>query len=192
MIEHRWIERVIAGIGATLDQAAAAGPEAGGRVDPRYVERVVDFIRTYADRCHHGKEEDILFEELKSRDLPPDIAATMQHLVDDHVWARDTTRRIVAINAAASDEAARGGGGGGGDGGAAAELLRLLGELAAFYPVHIKKEDDNFFRPAMALFSAEEQARMLDRFAEFDATLIHEKYRAVAAELQRGAPADSA
>ncbi len=25
------------------------------------VERIVDFLRTFADKCHHGKEENALF-----------------------------------------------------------------------------------------------------------------------------------
>src|ERR1035437_6220557 len=29
------------------------------RVDTRYVDTAIDFIRTYADGCHHGKEEGI-------------------------------------------------------------------------------------------------------------------------------------
>ena len=33
-------------------------------VDPVFIDTAVDFIRTYADRCHHGKEEDLLFKAL--------------------------------------------------------------------------------------------------------------------------------
>lgn len=51
MVEHRWIERVIADLQLRLGGQA---PEKA--IDPTYVEHVVDFLRTYADRCHHGKE----------------------------------------------------------------------------------------------------------------------------------------
>jgi hemerythrin-like domain-containing protein len=37
------------------------------RVKLLFIDTAVDFIRTYADRCHHGKEEDILFRNLAKK-----------------------------------------------------------------------------------------------------------------------------
>jgi hemerythrin-like domain-containing protein len=59
MIEHRLIDRMIGIIKRILSQI-----EKEEKVDPVFVDTTVDFIRTYADRTHHGKEEDILFREL--------------------------------------------------------------------------------------------------------------------------------
>jgi hemerythrin-like domain-containing protein len=171
MIEHRWIERVIAALETRLDRRRAEET-----IDPHFVEQVVDFLRTYADRCHHGKEEDILFRDLEKRDLEPALAATMAELVRDHEWARATTRRLVAANADAA----------GGDRAASSEVVRLLGDLASFYPAHIQKEDDRFFRQVMTYLTASEQAAMLDAFSRFDASLIHERYRRIAQELETG------
>jgi hypothetical protein len=56
MIEHRLIERMIGIIKRILSQI-----EKEEKIDPVFVDTTVDFIRTYADRTHHGKEEDILF-----------------------------------------------------------------------------------------------------------------------------------
>ncbi|MGD9676204.1 MAG: hemerythrin domain-containing protein, partial [Candidatus Bipolaricaulia bacterium] len=64
MIEHRLIERMIA-----LVSHAVAGIQSSGEVDPLFVDLAVDFIRTYADRTHHGKEEDILFRNLDRKGL---------------------------------------------------------------------------------------------------------------------------
>ena len=64
MIEHRLIERMISIIKDALIQI-----ESTQEVDPVFVDTAVDFIRTYADRTHHGKEEDILFRDLVKRDL---------------------------------------------------------------------------------------------------------------------------
>ena len=168
MIEHRWIERVIVDLKLRLD-----GQSPGKGVDSAYVERVVDFLRSYADRCHHGKEEDILFSELANKDLEPTLDQAVLDLIKDHEWARATTRRLVAANGslAAGEEAAL------------VEVRHLLGELAHFYPQHIEREDKGFFRPVMAYFSASEQADMLGAFSRFDATLIHEKYQGMARDL---------
>lgn len=62
MIEHRMIERMIA-----LLEKESARIKSTGRVDVEFVLSSVDFIRTYADHCHHGKEENILFRDLKKR-----------------------------------------------------------------------------------------------------------------------------
>jgi len=169
MIEHRWIERVINDVELRL-----RGQSSRKAIDPIYVERVVDFLRTYADRCHHGKEEDILFRELEGKDLEPAFAASMRRLVAEHEWARATTRRLVAANTsyAAGDE------------GFLQEVHRLLGDLASFYPRHIELEDKSFFRPTMAYFTQDEQAAMLEEFAKFDASLIHEKYRRIAQDFE--------
>lgn len=60
MVEHRVIERMIA-----LIEKALAQIESAGVIDALFVDAVVDFVRTYADRTHHGKEEDILFRDLE-------------------------------------------------------------------------------------------------------------------------------
>jgi hemerythrin-like domain-containing protein len=169
MIEHRWIERVIADIKVRL-----GGQVALKAIDPAYVELVVDFLRTYADRCHHGKEEDILFRDLAQKNLEPSLKEMMDQFVADHEWARATTGRLMAANAllAAGRLASL------------EEVHRLLADLASFYPEHIEKEDKNFFRPAMAYLTTDEQEAMLREFAKFDSSLIHEKYRRVVQDLE--------
>lgn len=36
----------------------------GGEIDINFFENTIDFIKNYADKFHHAKEEDILFKEL--------------------------------------------------------------------------------------------------------------------------------
>ena len=60
MIEHRLIERMVRRIG--LERLKL---QRGGELDAVFLLEAIDFMRAYADRCHHGKEEDILFNELK-------------------------------------------------------------------------------------------------------------------------------
>ena len=64
MREHRVIERVIALLRDELGNIARTG-----KVDLPLLDFAIDFFKTYADRCHHGKEEDILFRELKKKPL---------------------------------------------------------------------------------------------------------------------------
>jgi len=139
------------------------------KVNPLFVDIAVDFIRMYADRTHHGKEEDILFRDLSKKELSPNHAKIMDELVEEHVWARtrvgklvDAKNQYVEGNIKILDE-----------------IVKLMSELTKFYPKHIEKEDKHFFIPVMKYFSAEEQENMLLEFWEFDKSLIHEKYQKV-------------
>jgi hemerythrin-like domain-containing protein len=64
MWEHRIIERMVPVLGEELNRMKKTG-----KADPRFIVSAVDFFRTYADRTHLGKEEDILFKVLESKML---------------------------------------------------------------------------------------------------------------------------
>jgi hemerythrin-like domain-containing protein len=169
MIEHRLIERVI----GLLDVWAGKVAEKE-RIDPTLIDTVVDFIRTYADRTHHGKEEDILFRDLAKKVLSEEDRNLMQALVDEHVYARETVAALVQ----ARERYARGGRE------ALPVILEKLKALAAMYPGHIEQEDKVFFPAAMEYLDRSEQDAMLQEMWEFDRRMIHEKYRAVVERLE--------
>ncbi|MFW6154770.1 MAG: hemerythrin domain-containing protein [Planctomycetota bacterium] len=175
MIEHRLIERMV----DVLDNHVRA-VEGGGGVDPDLLRTAVDFFRIYADRTHHGKEEDILFRDLVDRPLGDEHRRVMNELTEEHKVAR---RLVGALDDAGEHLRA-------GDGEAARSVCDRLRELIALYRPHIEKEDEHFFMPVMAYLSADEQEEMLEAFRVFDAGMIHEKYKQVvdAAETTR-APA---
>ncbi|HEX9883286.1 MAG TPA: hemerythrin domain-containing protein [Desulfobaccales bacterium] len=171
MIEHRLIERMIVLMRSELTRIkdnVAVDPEFAF-VDPLFLDTAVDFIRTYADRCHHGKEEDILFAALAGKELSPEHRRTMEELIQEHVWARQTTASLVQAKESYLLEKP----------GALSELLQHLEQLVEFYPRHIDKEDQHFFIPCMAYCRDAEKAEMLRRMMEFDQKQIHEKYRGV-------------
>jgi len=144
------------------------------RADPAFIDVAVDFIRTYADRCHHGKEEDILFRDLAKKALSPEHRKTMAELVNEHVYARAKVKQLVE----AKEQYVQGNA-------HAMEALRsLLGNLVSFYPAHIAKEDKRFFIPCMGYFTKKEQETMLQAFWDFDRQLIHEKYRGLVERLE--------
>lgn len=164
MIEHRLIERMI----RVLEGELAKARERSG-ISPVMIDTAVDFFRTYADRTHHGKEEDILFRDLDAKLLADEHRRTMGELLQEHAEARKKVASLVE----ARDRYVRQ------DPDALAEIMEMMEELILFYPVHIEKEDKHFFRPCMEYFSREELDEMLDEFQEFDRKMIHEKYRRV-------------
>ena len=164
MIEHRLIEKMIEAMERQLLRW-----ETNGQVDPLFIDTAVDFIQTYADRCHHGKEEGILFRDLEGKPLSGEQKRVMEELLEDHRWARETTAKLVKAN----EDYRRG------DVEASPTILECVKALVDFYPKHIEKEDRHFFMPVMDYFSKEQQDAMLEEENEFDRNLIHEKYRAV-------------
>jgi hemerythrin-like domain-containing protein len=172
MIEHRLIERMLAVARGELERF---GREK--KIDPQFVLELVDFIRTYADRCHHGKEEDILFRELAKKPLTEEHRRTVEDLVKEHNWARQQTRELVE----ATERYAQG------ERSAYRTVTERLLALVDFYPKHIEKEDQHFFLPVKRYFSREEKDAMLREGCDFDATLIHEKYQAVVTLAERKA-----
>lgn len=164
MVEHRLIERMIALIKGTLMQIQSAGT-----VDPLFVDTTVDFIRIYADRTHHGKEEDILFRDLDKQELSPDDRRVMNELIEEHAFGRQTTKALVDANARYRN----------GDKTALTDIAKRLQTFVEFYPKHILKEDKVFFPAARKYFTDEEDQAMLEEFREFDRKMIHEKYKSV-------------
>ena len=164
MIEHRLIERMLAVIKTALGQI-----EGEKKVDPLFVDAAVDFIRVYADRTHHGKEEDILFRELVKKKLTPEHARLLEELIQEHIYSRKTVGKLVA----AKERYVQG------EREAVAEIVALLKELAVFYPRHIAKEDKPFFHECQRYFSDGELEEMLREFRDFDRKMIHERYERI-------------
>ena len=164
MQEHRVIEKMV----PRLEEERRKITDFN-QIDPIFIDTAVDFFRTYADRTHHGKEEDILFEELEKKQLTKENHRVMNELVEEHRYARRTVQSLLK----AKEKFIKG------DEDAASETLENLVRLIELYPLHIEKEDKNFFYDAMGYFTEEEQSRMLERFYEFDRKMIHEKYRTI-------------
>ena len=170
MIEHRLIEKMIAVIRKEVDRA-----ESEGDIDPAFIDTAVDFIRTYADKCHHGKEEDILFRDLNKKDLPRELKTIVSELIEEHKMGRKVVSELVEAKLRYLR----------GDKKALPAILDSLRYMTVFYPKHIEKEDRRFFIPCMDYFTAEEKDRMLKEEWEFDKNLIHLIYKAKVSEKER-------
>ena len=162
MIEHRLIEKMLAVIQKEIGRG-----EKQNKINPEFIDLAVDFIRMYADRCHHGKEEDILFRDLKQKPLSTEEKQIMDELIEDHQLGRKTVADLVEAKGRYMK----------GDQEALPLMLDRMRFLVDFYPRHIEKEDKHFFMPIMKYFNKEEQEVMLQEEWEFDKNLIHLIYK---------------
>ena len=170
--EHRVIERVLAALERLTEKPAAEFLEPW--------KKALDFIRHFADHCHHFKEEKVLFPALEAHGIPNEGGPIGMMLLE-HEEGRSYVR---AMFDALSKIAA-------GDPSAQAALfenaklyLRLLRE-------HIQKEDDILFRMADEVIPADEQRQLLENFEAHEAEEmgagVHEKYLTIAQELESAA-----
>jgi hemerythrin-like domain-containing protein len=97
MIEHRSIEKMIRLMDretSRIRENILVSPQFAF-VESKFIDAAVDFIRTYADEVHHGKEENILFTALKGKPLSREHRQIMQELQDEHTWGRQTTASLI-------------------------------------------------------------------------------------------------
>ncbi len=164
MWEHRLIEQMVDLLRGEIDRITNRKT-----VNVILVEQAADFFRTYADRTHHGKEEEILFRDLARKNLSPGHRTIMEELIREHIHGRELVRKLVEAKDLYVNGYAE----------ALPHIAKELKALVEFYPGHIEKEDKHFFFPCLAYFTQVEQERMLEEFRAFDRNMIHEKYRAV-------------
>jgi hemerythrin-like domain-containing protein len=170
MIEHRLIERMI----LLLDQKVRLAAQARV-IEPQFIADAVDFITTYADKLHHGKEEDILFRDLSKKPMSAEHRRIMEELVRDHVYSRLTTGRLADARQRYAS----------GDPHAIEDIVGSALELVRLYPAHIAREDKEFFIPVMSYFSEAEKDAMLQESDEFDRRFVDRKYRSLVEGLEK-------
>ena len=168
MIEHGLIERIVPILNNELERI-----DTRATVDQPVLDSAVDF-RIYADRCHHGKEEDILFRVLEEKTLSEGHRVTLHELFKEHVLARRLTSQLAATDETHSTGSKE----------CMDDIHANLEALTKLYPTHIEKEDRHFFIPCMEYFTKQEQDLMLE-FHEFDRRLIHDRYGTVVENLEQ-------
>jgi hemerythrin-like domain-containing protein len=164
MREHRLIERMI----KLLDKELQTYKKSQ-KIDTDVIFSAIDFLKIYADRTHHGKEEDILFRELRKKDISNEHQKIMKKLIDDHRTSRKTVDILLDANMSYAQ----------GNNDAIIDIQRCLEKLITLYPNHIKLEDTEFFFPVMEYFTQDEHNSMLTEFYDFDKQIIHEKYQKI-------------
>ena len=169
MTEHRLIERILAVLEALGHQSLH-----DHTIDRGRALDVLLFLKEFADRCHHGKEEKHLFPMLAEHGFGPEMGPVAV-MLGEHELGRVFLREMTAAVEAAdrpdsSDRFAR----------AAAGYVSLL-------TAHIQKEDQILFPMADRVFSPEDQATVAGGFERVELEEMgpgaHEKFHALAERL---------
>ncbi len=169
--EHQGIKTGLRILGRIADQL-----QAGQAVPPEHMEQLVDFIRTFADRCHHGKEEDLLFVEMEKAGVPREggpIAVMLLEHDQGRGYVRAMADAIPAYKA--------------GDPAAAQKFAQNAHNYIGLLAQHIDKEDNILYVIADMHLSDDQQACLLEGFDKVEAERIgpgkHEAYHRMLEQL---------
>ena len=136
--EHVLILRAL-----TVADALAGAVTRGGPLDRAALGRLVDFLRAFADRCHHGKEEAHLFPAMAKHGVPVE-GGPLGVMQEEH----EEGRRFIAAMSGPDDAA----------------VAAAIGAYVALLRAHIDKEDGVLFPIAEGVLPPEEQSRLAKVF----------------------------
>jgi hemerythrin-like domain-containing protein len=180
MQEHELIVEVLASLKVMADKLAA-----GAEVARQDVADFGRFFRDFADKCHHGKEEDRLFVKMVEVGFPQE-GGPIAVMLAEHDAGRQEVRGLLAIGSG-SGALSR------------AEIARIVQYASEFVPLlyaHIQKENNILYPIAQNAIPAEEFALLDESCAEFDREIRGQldvaELKALAADLNRRYPADPA
>jgi len=169
--EHRAIEQVLNCLEQMAFQCLV-----DGTLDRAEARQAVDFFQTFADRCHHAKEEAHLFPLMEARGCSREHGPTGV-MLHEHEQGRGYLRDMAGTIEAAA----------GGDRGALRQFARQAGCYVTLLRQHILKEDQRLFPMADHYLTEADQEALLDAFADVEdhntSAGTHEKYLQVANDL---------
>lgn len=67
--------------------------QAGQDMNTEDLENAIVFIREFADKCHHGKEENLFFPAMKENSIPEEINL-IDILIEEHKTGRDFVKNM--------------------------------------------------------------------------------------------------
>lgn len=167
--EHQLILKVVDGL-----QSLAAPIRTGREINLDLLREAVAFMREFADRCHHSKEEALLFPAFVAHGVPLH-GCPIEALLHEHQQGR----RLVGELASATEASAAG------SPGARDAIAAAIEGIARIYPNHIWKEDAMVFPMAGRLFPPEALSELYAQFQEVEAKNppgAHERYHKFAEE----------
>jgi hemerythrin-like domain-containing protein len=169
--EHRVIEIVLDALYRMTEKTAA-----DGRLEKQPALETIDFIRNFADGCHHAKEEGQLFPVLFEKGFPREYGPVAMMLHEHEIGRAHVRAMAETLDAAAE-----------GNPDAVQVFVSQARGYVALLRAHIQKEDQILFPMADRTLSADDQHRLSESFGKTEAEEVgigtHERYLKLAAAL---------
>ncbi len=147
-------------------------------VNPEHLKQIVEFIQVFADRCHHGKEEDLLFKALEAVGVPKEGGPIGVMLMEHDMGRRYVKKMSEAATAygKGSREAAK-------------QFIDNARNYVILLSQHIFKENNVLFPLADRLLPEETQDKLVEQFEVVEREKIgagqHEQLHKLLDELKK-------
>jgi len=159
-------------------EAAAKRLQSGKEIPSDLITNAVGFFRNFADRCHHGKEEDELFPALEQRGVPKQ-GGPIGVMLAEHNQGRAFIRGM----GDAADKYAQG------DKTTVSVLIQNTLGYVNLLRQHIWKKNNALFLMADQILSEADQDKLYDVFEQIEPTRTgpgeHKRYHAMIVEYQQ-------
>jgi hemerythrin-like domain-containing protein len=163
MEEHEGIKVMLRVLDRVADRL-----ERGEPVPVEHLEAMIDFIRGFADRCHHAKEEDLLFVAMEQAGIPRE-GGPVGVMLAEHEIGRNTVRGMAEATEAYTA----------GDAGAGSRFADHARRYVALLSQHIDKEDSILYPLADQYLTADQQAALVEGFERIEHEVVgHGKHEA--------------
>jgi hemerythrin-like domain-containing protein len=154
-------------------EAMVARMESGVAAEPQHLAGFVGFLQEFADKCHHGKEEGLLFPALVAAGVP-ERGDPIGVMLAEHVQGRGHIQEMLASLGAATDEP---------------RFAGAARAYAALLRAHIEKENGVLFVMAERLLSAATLDLLYEGFERHEEQVIghgrHEELHGLLEDLHR-------
>jgi hemerythrin-like domain-containing protein len=170
--EHKAIEIMLSVMSVIADQILK-----GKGFDVSEIDQIVDFLKTFVDKCHHGKEENVLFPALVAAGIPKENGP-VGVMLHEHVLGRGFIKDI--IDGAESYKS--------GNNAASQSIAYAMLKYVTLLQNHIKKENNMLFPMADKVLNPTEQDLIYEQFERIEEEIVghgvHEKYHKLIKQLK--------
>ncbi len=136
-----------------LDAMAAETSADGDKLQYRY--ELIDFLKTFADKCHHGKEETLLFKAMEENGIQNE-GGPIGVMLEEHIQGRG----YIAKMKESLDE------------GDIAGFNSAAEQYCGLLRIHINKENIMLFKFADQVLDEAKQDELFIKFQEHEETVI--------------------
>lgn len=128
-------------------------------INPLYLGQMINFMKVFIDKFHHGKEEDLLFPAMQKAGVRRE-PCPIGELMIDHIKGRSLARRM---NLAAERYGKY-------DRAAPAQFVESAKSYISLLSEHIRKEDEIYFPLAEKALSERQKKELWESFEELERT----------------------
>jgi hemerythrin-like domain-containing protein len=142
-----------------------------------HYSKIIEFIKGFADKCHHGKEEDILFPAMENHGITKE-GGPIAVMLNEHQLGREYIKSLSSAFELFM----------GGDKLALNKIISSSMSYVELLRNHIEKENNILFMMADKVLNETEQLKIFDAFEKLEVEKIgigkHEEYHHLLKELK--------